>query len=103
MTAVGCAFHKSLSTAGVHPAFKRAACAWVSRQHPGPLHEQFAKGYTVLFVQPGGSGVLLRHDPAAEREEQLLSAWLDLCKCYWRTLDRVVKLLEEKARAAKAK
>jgi hypothetical protein len=85
---VGLAYGKAFLDCGFHCTWAWEACDWVSRQEPGSLVVQFAKGRTLLCMSPGRAGQGRLIEPKlgmdAPREKQVMAANLNLKTIYER-------------------
>jgi hypothetical protein len=97
LQAVGAAYFRAFIEAGCQAPWSYAACAWVSRQHPGFLHQELAnKKRALVSLSPDGEGKIIEPylQPGASREKKLLVAQLDLKPVYERVLKRALELAQ---------
>jgi hypothetical protein len=100
MQTIAVAYGEAFKAAGAHASWADEAVRWVASRHPGELLLEFARGRTVLFLLPGGGGLLAdpKLGPETSREHRTLAAALDLEKCYERVWRRLLTLAPESVR-----
>jgi hypothetical protein len=100
LQAVGAGLARAFSDCGLHPSWGHAACQWVSRQRPGALETELAKGHTFLVLGPDGTGKLVKPNPQGNPANRLRYALLDLRKIYLRVMGRLWDTCPEPQRSA---